>query len=236
MMPEMRELGHRDPVVRLVDLERVFPGFPEVHALRPFSLDIFEGDFLMIVGPSGSGKSTFLNVLGLLDRPTSGRYLLKGQDVSALSERARAALRGHEIGFVFQSLQLMENRSSIENVFLATAYQGLSYRQSELRVREALDSVGLSSKSDTLVSRLSGGERQRVAIARALAGNAALLLCDEPTGNLDTASSEEVLKVLLELNRQGATIVLITHNPSIAAKGSRQAVIRDGVVSQVGYS
>jgi putative ABC transport system ATP-binding protein len=195
-------------------------------------LEIYERDFVMIVGPSGSGKSTFLNILGLLDRPTTGTYFLDGRDVSALRESDRAAVRGHHIGLVFQSLHLMSQRTSLENVFLATAYQGLSNRQSESRVKEALEAVGLTSKSDVQVSMLSGGERQRVAIARALAAYPRLLLCDEPTGNLDTASSEEVLKVLQGLNARGITIVFITHNPAIAARGSRQVTIRDGALTE----
>lgn len=232
MSAETIQTSPAAPIVRLDEVSRTFPGYPEVHALRSVSLEIHERDFLMIVGPSGSGKSTFLNILGLLDRPTAGTYLLDGRDVSNLRERDRAAARGHRIGFVFQSLHLMDARTAIENVFLATAYQGLTTRQSEGRVRQALDAVGLTAKSDTLVSKLSGGERQRVAIARALAGNPRLLLCDEPTGNLDTVNSEEVLRVLLELNARGMTIVFITHNPAIAARGTRQVAIRDGALTE----
>jgi putative ABC transport system ATP-binding protein len=219
-------------IVQLRDVTRVFPGYPDVHALRPFSLDIASGDFLTIVGPSGSGKSTFLNLLGLIDRPTAGRYYLRGLEVGALRETERSAIRGRQIGFVFQSLHLMESRTSFENAVLATAYQGLTVAQSEARVRESIAAVGLSARIDTVVGRLSGGERQRVAIARALVADPALLLCDEPTGNLDSQTSHEVLSVLHELNRRGSTIVLITHDPEVAARGSRQVSIRDGELTE----
>lgn len=219
------------PIVRLEGIEKVYRGFPDVRALSPVDLDIHGGDFLSIVGPSGSGKSTLLNVLGLLDRPTAGKYLLSGREVAGLSETERAAARGHQIGFVFQSFQLMEKRTAIENVLLATAYQGMTYAQSLERATNALDAVGMTKRANVAASRLSGGERQRVAIARALAGNPTLLLCDEPTGNLDSANSDGILRVLLDLNTRGATIVLITHNEDIAARASRRAVIRDGVFS-----
>lgn len=219
------------PIVRLEGIEKIYRGFPDVRALSPVFLDIHAGDFLSIVGPSGSGKSTLLNVLGLLDRPTAGNYLLDGREVAGLSETERAAARGHQIGFVFQSFQLTEKRTAIENVLLATAYQGMTHAQSMERVATALDAVGMTKRANVTASRLSGGERQRVAIARALAGSPTLLLCDEPTGNLDSANSYEILRVLLNLNSRGATIVLITHNEDIAARASRQSVIRDGMFS-----
>lgn len=231
MTDPFAERDAQHPIVSLQGIEKVYRGFPDVRALSPVFLNIHVGDFLSIVGPSGSGKSTLLNVLGLLDRPTAGKYLLSGREVAGLSETERAAARGHQIGFVFQSFQLMEKRSAKENVLLATAYQGITYSQSIERVDNALAAVGMTKRAHVAASRLSGGERQRVAIARALAGSPALLLCDEPTGNLDSANSDEILRVLLELNSRGATIVLITHDEDIAARASRRAIIRDGVFS-----
>lgn len=221
------------PVVELRGVTRTYDGFPPVHALSPCDLSIEHGDYLTVVGPSGSGKSTLLNLIGLLDRPTEGSYLLDGIDVGRLDEPQRTALRGQRIGFVFQSFQLLAHRPALENVMMARLYRGASKAEQITAAEGALDSVGLSHKIATLPSRMSGGERQRVAIARALAGGPSLLLCDEPTGNLDSATAASVLELFADLNAQGITIVLITHDPSIARRGNRTVDIRDGQLAEL---
>ncbi|MFB7943832.1 ABC transporter ATP-binding protein [Kitasatospora phosalacinea] len=214
-----------------------YPGPPPVAALNPCDLTVGRGEYVTVVGPSGSGKSTFLNIAGLLDSPTSGRYVLDGVDTGPLRDGDRAALRGRKIGFVFQSFHLLPHRSAVENVSLATLYTAAkSRRASALREERAVESlvqVGLGHRLDALPTRLSGGERQRVAIARALMGRPALLLCDEPTGNLDTATAESVLALLDELHATGLTVVLITHDPQVAARARRTVVIRDGFLREV---
>ncbi|ALO10552.1 ABC transporter ATP-binding protein [Streptomyces gardneri] len=216
------------PVIRLRGLSRTFPGTVEVHALRPVELDVREGEFLAVVGPSGSGKSTLLNLLGLLDRPTAGTYELGGIDVAGLGERRRTAVRGHLIGFVFQSFQLLPYRTATENVELAQLYVARDARSRRLRAVEALRRVGLEHRLDALPPTMSGGERQRVAIARALVNRPRLLLCDEPTGNLDSRTSEIIMELFEELHRSGQTIVIITHDPAVAARAGRTLVMRDG--------
>jgi putative ABC transport system ATP-binding protein len=193
---------------------------------------ILPGEYVTVVGPSGSGKSTFLNIAGLLDAPTTGRYLLDGLDTADLSDRERTHLRGHRIGFVFQSFHLMQHRSVLENVELGMLYQRVARAERLERARQCLDRVGLAHRISALPSRLSGGERQRVAIARALSARPALLLCDEPTGNLDTATAATILGLLDELHEQGFTIVVITHDPEVAARGSRSVTIRDGILGE----
>ncbi|CUM38979.1 ABC transporter ATP-binding protein [Streptomyces venezuelae] len=199
-----------------------------MHALRPVELDVREGEFLAVVGPSGSGKSTLLNLLGLLDRPTAGTYELGGIDVAGLGERRRTAVRGHLIGFVFQSFQLLPYRTATENVELAQLYVARDARSRRLRAVEALRRVGLEHRLDALPPTMSGGERQRVAIARALVNRPRLLLCDEPTGNLDSRTSEIIMELFEELHRSGQTIVIITHDPAVAARAGRTLVMRDG--------
>ncbi len=223
-------------VIALDQISRTFPGETPVEAVRPCSFELHEGDFMTIVGPSGSGKSTLLNILGLLDRPTSGRYELLGQDVGGLNEEARSALRGRHLGFVFQSYQLLEYRTSIENVMIASLYQGVSSAEAYVASTTALREVGLEAKAGVLPIHLSGGERQRVAIARALAGSPAVLLADEPTGNLDSVNAASILALFESLNRAGTTIALITHDPKVAAVGNRQLTILDGHVEEVGGS
>ncbi|GAB2900493.1 ABC transporter ATP-binding protein [Streptomyces mayteni] len=220
------------PVIELRGAALTYPGPPPVLALGPCDLVVRRGEFVVVTGPSGSGKSTLLNILGLLNAPTRGSYLLDGVDTGAMRDRERTVLRGRRIGFVFQSSHLLTRRTAVENVTLAMLHGGVPRRERAGRAREALDRVGLGHRVETLPSRLSGGERQRVAIARALAVRPSLLLCDEPTGNLDTASTEGVLNLLTDLHRDGITLVVITHDPLVADRGDRSLVIRDGVMSR----
>ncbi|WP_338697476.1 ABC transporter ATP-binding protein [Streptomyces sp. Q6] len=219
----------------VIEFRRVgltYPGPPPVPAFKPCDLRVEQGEFVTVVGPSGSGKSTFLNIVGLLDAPTEGTYLLDGHDTGALRDADRTALRGRRIGFVFQSFHLLPHRSAMENVILSMVYTGVPRARRVSRAREALTRVGLAHRVDALPTRLSGGERQRVAIARALAGSPALLLCDEPTGNLDTANAATVLRLLDELHDDGMTVLMITHDPEIAARGGRTVTIRDGILAE----
>ncbi|MDP9464092.1 MAG: ABC transporter ATP-binding protein, partial [Actinomycetota bacterium] len=214
--------------VEVVDLSRVFTGPPEVAALAPCSFTIAAGDFVAITGPSGSGKTTLLSLLGLLDQPSSGSYRLDGVDVADLSDGERAAVRAHRIGFVFQAFHLIPYRTVTDNIELGLTYQGIRRRQRRMRALEVIDQVGLASRRDALCAHLSGGEKQRVAIARTLIREPALVLCDEPTGNLDTASSEQVLDLVGELHRAGLTVVIVTHDSDVASRASRNLVMRDG--------
>ncbi|MGW2657426.1 ABC transporter ATP-binding protein [Streptomyces sp. NPDC001478] len=220
------------PVIEFRQVGLTYPGPPPVAAFRPCDLRVDAGEFVTVVGPSGSGKSTFLNIAGLLDAPTHGTYLLDGYDTGALKDADRTALRGRRIGFVFQSFHLLPHRSALENVILAMVYNGTPRAERRPRAREALDRVGLGHRTGSLPTRLSGGERQRVAIARALAAGPSLLLCDEPTGNLDTANAATVLALLTELHAEGMTVLLITHDPGIAARGQRTVTIRDGILDE----
>lgn len=220
---------------RVLELDRVsraYAGSQGAKALNECSLQVESGDFLTVVGPSGSGKSTLLNIVGLLDSPTSGAYRLLGEDTSAMGETGRSRMRGRTIGFVFQSFQLLEQRTCLDNVMLADLYRGAGTRESRFRAREALESVGLGNRATSLPTEMSGGQRQRVAIARALMGKPALLLCDEPTGNLDSRTAESILQLFADLNEQGSTIMLITHDPGIAARGNRTISLLDGVASE----
>ena len=222
------------PVVAVRDLEKVYDlgGEAQVHALRGVSLDIAAGEFVSLTGPSGSGKSTFMHLLGCLDRPTSGQYLLNGQNVAALSKRELSRVRNREIGFVFQGFNLLPRTSAIENVELPLLYAGVTNaRERRDRAAAALASVGLGERLGHHPNQLSGGQQQRVAIARALVNRPRLLLADEPTGNLDTKTSTEVMGIFRRLNAEhDLTIVLVTHEPDIAQYGTRIVAFRDGRV------
>ena len=224
----------RQPVVELIGVSRTFGGDAPVHALRDVNLTIWPGDWLAIVGPSGSGKSTLLNIIGLLDRQTAGSYRFGGVDVSALDDLRRAGLRGRRIGFVFQAFHLLPHRSVLENVMLAELYVGAPRRGRRERARAALDRVGLGDRADFLPTQLSGGERQRAAIARALVGYPSLLLCDEPTGNLDSRNAAGVLDIFEQLSADGLTLVVITHDEQVASRAHRRLRMVDGVVGEVG--
>jgi putative ABC transport system ATP-binding protein len=221
------------PVVHMVGVGRTFPGPPEVQAVREVDLTVHPGEYVSIVGPSGSGKSTLLHLLGLLDRPTHGSYQLDGVDVSALSERRRSVLRAERIGFVFQAFHLLAHRSVLENVGMSLLYNRVTRRDRLARARAAIERVGLDHRVDAAPSTLSGGERQRVAIARALVAEPSLLLADEPTGNLDTASSGTVLAVFDELHAQGITLAVITHDDAVSRRAQRRVRIVDGMLSEV---
>lgn len=220
------------PVLEFRQTSLTYPGPPPVTALQPCDLRVNQGEFVTVVGPSGSGKSTFLNIVGLLDTPTGGTYTLTGQNTAALPERARAKLRAESIGFVFQAFHLLPHRTALENVCLSLLYGGVPRKQREALAIRSLHTVGLGHRIAARSSQLSGGERQRVAIARALVKSPSLLLCDEPTGNLDTVSAANILRLIGELNEQGMTVLLITHDPAVAAKGTRTLQIRDGVLSE----
>ncbi|MCA1844619.1 MAG: ABC transporter ATP-binding protein [Actinobacteria bacterium] len=217
-----------DPVVELRGVSRTFDRDPPVYALRDVDLSIWPGEWLAIVGPSGSGKSTLLNVLGLLDRHTAGTYRFDGTDVAELDDLDRAGLRGRRIGFIFQAFHLLPHRSVLENVMLAELYVGAPRQGRRQRALAALEQVGLSDRASFLPTRLSGGQRQRAAIARSLMAEPGLLLCDEPTGNLDSKSAENVLDILEELSASGLTLVVITHDENVAARAHRRVRIVDG--------
>jgi putative ABC transport system ATP-binding protein len=217
------------PVIELREVRKTYElGDIAVHALRGVSLTMQRGEYVAIMGPSGSGKSTLMHILGCLDTPTAGSYRLNGIDVSGVAEDDLSDLRNRYIGFVFQAFNLIPRTRAITNVELPLTYAGLSRAERQQRAREALASVGLADRHDHLPSELSGGQQQRVAVARALVTNPAMILADEPTGNLDTHSTAEVLGMFDHLNRQGRTIILITHEPEVAEHARRVIRVRDG--------
>jgi putative ABC transport system ATP-binding protein len=219
------------PVIRAVGIEKTYRmGDVAVQALRGVTLDLFPGEFVAIMGASGSGKSTFMNVVGCLDRPTAGSYFLDGEEVSRLSRDALARARGRAIGFVFQGFNLLPRTSALENVELPMVYQGIPTRERRARAAEALSRVGLRDRLEHTTAQLSGGQQQRVAIARALVNRPKLLLADEPTGNLDSATSVDVMSLFQALNDEGLTILLVTHETDIAEHARRRVVFKDGLV------
>lgn len=218
-------------LIEVRDLRRSYQlGDTTVHALAGVSLSIDEGAFVAIMGTSGSGKSTLMNLLGCLDQPTSGSYLLRGRDVSGLSRNELADIRNQEIGFVFQSFNLLPRTSAQENVELPLVYRGTEGKERRQRARAALERVDLGQRIDHVPSQLSGGQQQRVAIARAIVGEPKVILADEPTGNLDSRTTVEIMALLQELGREGRTVVLVTHEPDVAAYASRVITMRDGLV------
>ena len=217
------------PLIEVEDLVKVYrTGDVELRALDGVSFSVAHGEFVAVMGPSGSGKSTTMNMLGCLDSPTQGRYLLDGRDVARLSGDELAKVRNEKLGFVFQGFNLLPRLSAVDNVALPLVYAGVPARERRERAREALERVGLGARLEHRPNQMSGGQQQRVAIARALVGRAPLILADEPTGNLDTRTSEEIMDLLVEVNREGKTVVLVTHEPDIAAYARRILRFKDG--------
>lgn len=218
-------------MIKLEDISKVYEtGKIRVEALKEINLHIKDGEFVAIMGPSGSGKSTLMNIIGCLDRPSAGGYLLDGMDVSELSENKLAHIRNRSIGFVFQSFNLLARTSALKNVELPMVYAGEKRGTMRQKALELLAKVGLSDRADHVPSELSGGQRQRVAIARALANDPSIILADEPTGNLDTKSGEEIMELFTRLNEEGKTIIIVTHEPEIAQYCKRAISFRDGVI------
>jgi len=222
-----------EAIIELAGLARRFGENPPVYALRDVHLEVRAGEWVAVLGPSGSGKSTLLNILGCLDHPTQGTYRFDGTDVSELDDRRRAWMRSTSFGFVFQSFHLLSHRTVVENVMMAEIYRRGDRADRRERALQTLERVGLGHRSDYLPSRLSGGERQRAAIARALLGEPRVLLCDEPTGNLDSATAAAVLQLFERLHDDGLTIVMITHDQEVASHASRRVSIVDGVLGEV---
>jgi len=218
-------------VISLTDIRRVFiMGGQNFEALRGISFAIEKGEFVAIMGSSGSGKSTCMNILGCLDRPTSGRYLLDGIDVGSMNQDQLAHIRNRRLGFVFQGFNLLPRTPAVENVELPLIYAGVPSQQRRSRAMAALEQVGLSGKEDNHPSQLSGGQQQRVAIARALVNDPAMILADEPTGNLDSTTTDEIMSLFTTLNGQGITIIMVTHETDVAAHAGRRLTFRDGLI------
>ena len=222
-----------EPLIRVKNMYKIYnPGENEVRALDDVSLEINQGEFIAIVGHSGSGKSTFMNMLGCLDTPDSGEYFLDGKDVANLSDNELSDIRNHKIGFIFQGFNLIPNLDALGNVELPLIYRGLGKQQRKEIAGEALSKVGLENRMDHRPNQLSGGQMQRVAIARAIVNNPKLLLADEPTGALDSKSGAQVMELFQKLNDEGVTVLMITHDPDIAAHAKRVVMIRDGELKE----
>ncbi|HIV33921.1 MAG TPA: ABC transporter ATP-binding protein [Candidatus Blautia intestinigallinarum] len=220
-----------EPLIRVVDMCKIYnPGENEVRALDHVNLEIFQGEFVAIIGQSGSGKSTFMNMLGCLDVPTSGKYFLNGTDVSTMADNDLSEIRNREIGFIFQGFNLIPNLTAEENVELPLIYRGIDRKTRRKLALESLHMVGLDKRVSHKPNEMSGGQQQRVAIARAIAAKPPVILADEPTGNLDSASSKEILAILKDMHRNGRTIILITHDNGIAAQAKRVVRIMDGKI------
>jgi putative ABC transport system ATP-binding protein len=218
-------------ILHLEQIEKVYTmGELDFKALKGVSLEVFEGDMVALMGPSGSGKTTLMQVIGLLDRPTSGEYFLRGRNVTELSENERSEARNLEIGFVFQAFHLLTRQNLLENVEVPLTYAGWNARDRRERAMQMLEKVGLADKARNLPSQISGGQKQRVAVARALTMSPAILLADEPTGNLDSKTSEEIMALFQELNDEGSTVVIVTHEPDIGAHCKRIVRLKDGLL------
>jgi putative ABC transport system ATP-binding protein len=226
-----QELQNASAAIRVQDVHRIYQlGENRVHALRGINLEIGKGEFVAVMGSSGSGKSTLMNILGCLDRPTSGDYFLDGVNVAQLPKKELAAIRNRRLGFVFQGFNLLARTTALENVELPTLYAKIESKERLLRAKRALDMVGLAERLDHFPSQLSGGQQQRVAVARALVNQPSILLADEPTGNLDSRTAVEIMSILQGLNDEGLTIVLVTHEPDVAQYARRVITFRDGKV------
>lgn len=220
-----------EPIIQINEIRRNFPlGSEVIQVLKGINLNINKGEYVALMGPSGSGKSTFMNILGCLDTPTSGRYILNGKDVSQMKDSELAEIRNKEIGFVFQTFNLLPRTTALDNVALPMVYAGYKKPDRNTRATEVLTQVGLSDRMDHRPNQLSGGQRQRVAVARALVNHPSIILADEPTGNLDSKTSVEIMKLFGEIHANGNTVILVTHEEDIAAYAHRVIRLRDGVI------
>lgn len=220
-------------LIKLSDINKTYQnGDQELHVLKNVSLEVEEGEFVAIMGPSGSGKSTLMNIIGLLDRPSSGEYVLEDTEVSQLSQKKLAHVRNDQIGFVFQQFFLLSKLNALQNVELPLIYAGVPAGQRKALAQQYLEKVELGERMHHLPSELSGGQKQRVAIARALVNTPSIVLADEPTGALDTKTGDQIMELLTELNREGKTIIMVTHEPEIAEYASRRIVLRDGIITE----